>query len=277
VPTAPAAPSSLAMDDSLADGSDPSLTTIIMSEGDRSSDGLALGDAAPRVRSLDDEPTAEPAAAERTMLADDLFAEPVRSDDSDSAFDFGAGALTGASTAAPASSLGRPEPDALLDSDPFALPASRSPRSGPPDLASRYDVSTSELIEDDDEPADDATMFAPVGEDFTSAPSTGSEIELTDGLLGEPLGLDDDGPQTSPPSPGGDVAGRTPDITPVMRDRIHDTLERVAWDAFADLPETLIKQVVERVEAIAWEVIPQMAETLIKDEIRRMKGEDESD
>jgi hypothetical protein len=49
----------------------------------------------------------------------------------------------------------------------------------------------------------------------------------------------------------------------------------VAWEAFADLSETMVKQVLERVESIAWEVIPQMAEALVKEEIRRMKGEDE--
>lgn len=70
-----------------------------------------------------------------------------------------------------------------------------------------------------------------------------------------------------------DTGGR-PDLTPVMRDRIHDTLEKVAWEAFADLSDDIVRQLMERVEQIAWEVIPQMAETLIQDEIRRMKGEE---
>ena len=69
-------------------------------------------------------------------------------------------------------------------------------------------------------------------------------------------------------------AGSRPDLTPVMRDRIHDTLEKVAWEAFADLSDDIVRQLMERVEQIAWEVIPQMAETLIQDEIRRMKGEE---
>jgi len=58
-----------------------------------------------------------------------------------------------------------------------------------------------------------------------------------------------------------------------MRDRVHDAVEKIAWEAFADLSETLVRQLVERVEAIAWEVIPQMTEALIKEEIRRLKGD----
>jgi CheY-like chemotaxis protein len=64
---------------------------------------------------------------------------------------------------------------------------------------------------------------------------------------------------------------RSPDLSPMMRERIHDTLEKVAWEAFSDLSENIARQVLERVEKIAWEVIPQMTETLIQEEIRRMK------
>jgi hypothetical protein len=60
-----------------------------------------------------------------------------------------------------------------------------------------------------------------------------------------------------------------------MRQRIHDTLEKVAWEAFSDLSDTIVRQVLERFEAVAWEVIPQMAEALVREEIRRMKGEEE--
>lgn len=60
-------------------------------------------------------------------------------------------------------------------------------------------------------------------------------------------------------------------VSPEMRDQIHATIEKIAWEAMGDLSEQIIQQVVARVEAIAWEVIPQMAETLILEEIRRMK------
>ncbi len=70
-----------------------------------------------------------------------------------------------------------------------------------------------------------------------------------------------------------DRAVAVPDLSPMMRERIHDTLEKVAWEAFSDLSETIVRQVLERVEKVAWEVIPQMAETMVQEEIRRMKGD----
>ena len=64
-----------------------------------------------------------------------------------------------------------------------------------------------------------------------------------------------------------------PDLSPVMRDCIHEALEKVAWEAFADLSDTIVRQVLQRVESVVWEIVPQMAEALIQEEIRRMKGE----
>jgi len=77
------------------------------------------------------------------------------------------------------------------------------------------------------------------------------------------------------PAQSASLRPATPDLSPVMRQRIHDTLEKVAWEAFSDLSDTIVRQVLERFEAIAWEVIPQMAEVLVREEIRRMKGEEE--
>ncbi len=67
----------------------------------------------------------------------------------------------------------------------------------------------------------------------------------------------------------------TVDLSPVLRQRLHDTLEKVAWEAFSDLSDTIVRQALERIESIAWEVIPQLAEQLIREEIRRMKGDGE--
>jgi CheY-like chemotaxis protein len=64
-------------------------------------------------------------------------------------------------------------------------------------------------------------------------------------------------------------------IEPELRQQLHDTLEKIAWESFGDLTEAIVRQSVERVESIAWEVIPRMAETLIQEEIRRMKSEPE--
>ncbi len=66
-------------------------------------------------------------------------------------------------------------------------------------------------------------------------------------------------------------------IGPELRQQLHDTLEKIAWESFGELTEAIVRQSVERVESIAWEVIPRMAETLIQEEIRRMKAEPEED
>jgi hypothetical protein len=66
-------------------------------------------------------------------------------------------------------------------------------------------------------------------------------------------------------------------IEPELRQQLHDTLEKIAWESFGDLTEAIVSQAVERVETIAWEVIPRMAETLVQEEIRRMKAESEDD
>jgi CheY-like chemotaxis protein len=61
------------------------------------------------------------------------------------------------------------------------------------------------------------------------------------------------------------------ELSGAMRQQLHETLEKVAWEAFGDLSERIVREALERVEAVAWEVIPQMAEVLIREEIRRLK------
>lgn len=269
----PALPSAHRIDDFDSDpgSSDPSLTTIIMSEGANSSDGVSFGEAESPVRSLDMEVDADrdddvlEMDASATMLADDIFGEPVTGEDSDSGFDFGGAALASSST--PERSVGASRHAG--SEDPFAVGRSDARRGAPPEVASRYDVSSSELVDPFDADSDDASVLGRPDDDLLEATHAEEEIAMSDGLLGEPFDLGGDRHEPPPPAP----RSSGPDISPVMRDRIHDTLERVAWEAFADLPDALIKALIERVEAIAWEVIPQMAEALISEEIRRMKGE----
>jgi CheY-like chemotaxis protein len=59
-----------------------------------------------------------------------------------------------------------------------------------------------------------------------------------------------------------------------LRGEIREQLEKVAWEAFGDLSERVVKETVARVEAIAWEVIPQLAETLIREEIRKLQKDE---
>jgi len=63
-------------------------------------------------------------------------------------------------------------------------------------------------------------------------------------------------------------------LSAAMRHQLHETLEKIAWEAFGDLSERIVREALERVEAVAWEVIPQMAEVLIREEINRLKDGD---
>lgn len=127
--------------------------------------------------------------------------------------------------------------------------------------------------------------FSLQGEGDTSVLAHTSNHEL----LVEPLTRDEFNDQRDPEK----TEGLTPfadadwdlllDGEPSLHDRTpspsageaQKTIERMAREAFSDLPDTLVETLVERVEAIAWEVIPQMAETLIREEIRRMKDDSE--
>ena len=79
-------------------------------------------------------------------------------------------------------------------------------------------------------------------------------------------------PQFTSPPPVEEILEK---IEPQLRQQLHDTLEKIAWESFGDLTEAIVRQSVERVESIAWEVIPRMAETLIQEEIRRIKAQSE--
>ena len=89
----------------------------------------------------------------------------------------------------------------------------------------------------------------------------------------EPAGLEESNPTAMPISAETMLAN----IEPQLRQELHDTLEKIAWESFGELTEAIVRQSVERVEAIAWEVLPQMAETLIREEIRRLKGDPSDD
>ena len=145
------------------------------------------------------------------------------------------------------------------------------------------------------DPTLDTELDAPVLADAAESTHSGDfDVSISD--LGDPLGAS--GPVSSPrsPAPGrtstpvaiepevmvNDLrmpasarpAGGGPDLSPVLRQQIHDTLEKVAWEAFADLSDSIVRQVLQRVESVVWEIVPQMAESLIQEEIRRMKGDD---
>ncbi len=78
---------------------------------------------------------------------------------------------------------------------------------------------------------------------------------------------------SAPAGPDAFAQASLAEIAPRLREQLHDTLEKIAWESFSDVAERVVRMAVERVEQVAWEVIPHMAETLIREEIRRMKGE----
>jgi hypothetical protein len=166
------------------------------------------------------------------------------------------------------------DPLAGMNPEPPIEAFGNEPGSDAPALAdaaestqSGYDVSISDLgdplsASGSDMPVTDFGAAEPIAAPGP-APVT-PEMTHGDSGISEPV------PETSRPS---DPA-TSPDLSPVMRDRIHETLEKVAWEAFADVSDSIVRQVLQRVESIVWEVVPQMAEALIQEEIRRMKGDD---
>jgi CheY-like chemotaxis protein len=148
---------------------------------------------------------------------------------------------------------------------------------------------------------------APAFEDPLGEPPAAhglGEFELEDGLgeraafgsaVADPAGAHDYdvsssdlGPllAASPPTPApvAPAAASAPSASPVSsaapallpereRRELHDALEKMAWEAFGPVAESLVREAVERIERIAWEVIPQLAESLIKEELRKLKGE----
>ena len=141
-------------------------------------------------------------------------------------------------------------------------------------LAAGYDVSSSDLATAPPTHERPVMSESAAGTDDSIAIGlqAGRQQPIVDAAAMTPPPVADDfelGVAT-PTSTGGD---RVADLSPLVEQRIQETLEKVAWEAFSDLSESIVKQVIGRIEQIAWEVIPQMAETLVREEIRKMKGE----
>ncbi len=301
-PAAAAAPVDL--DAAIAEDTGASApASALVSDGDRSSDAIAFGEAS------------APAAPDpmKTMLADDLFSDaepaapetpaatpadldldPTSAPAENVASDFEVSS-SDLETSIPA--MPPLETDATAD-EPFSPPTpptrTEPSASAPPEPVTSpkpepIEIETSTDTTDDFQISDGLLAGAPPAHEPTDSSSA---LDAAPEALGTPQQALDATPQAidTPPealdatpqaldatpqalTPAPPDLG--PDLTPIMRERVHETLERVAWEAFADLSDTIVKQVVEKVEQVAWEVIPQMAEAAIKEEIRRMKGEND--
>ena len=146
-----------------------------------------------------------------------------------------------------------------------------------------------------DADADDALDVAPMPElessDMNDLPDATRVVDVAPPMesVSEAIAVEAlDEPSAAPPpmpppathAERGDAAARVDavlaKISPELRETMHDTLEKIAWEAFGDVTETIVREVVDRVEKVAWEVVPQLTETLIKAEIQRLKGDSES-
>jgi len=162
----------------------------------------------------------------------------------------------------------------------------------PAPVASLEDSEVDDLV-------DGAVLDADVADELSAAPVPGEPLDadLSDatrvvdvapiaGSVGEAIAVEAGPFDVAPPLPtpapratGDDAAARADAalarITPDLREAMHDTLEKIAWEAFGDVTDKIVREVVDRVEKVAWEVVPQLTETLIKAEIQRLKGDSE--
>jgi DNA-binding response OmpR family regulator len=188
---------------------------------------------------------------------------------------------------------GTPPMDQAAADDSFQFDFSSPPleTASPPDLSDELD-----------RPAADDPLAALEPEELVGEavldPEGARAHEVSSSDLGEPLAAAPPpgpapavAPEATPPSEPERLQASSPEIVsapppreaesakplpPDLSQHIHESLEKLAWEAFGDVSERLVREALERVEAIAWEVIPQLAETLIREEIRRLKGEGES-
>ena len=82
-------------------------------------------------------------------------------------------------------------------------------------------------------------------------------------------------PEIEDTSPACEVQAPDARLQAVQED-LHKALEAIARDAFGDLCETILTDVVDRVEKIAWEVIPAMTETVLAERVETPTGDDDS-
>jgi CheY-like chemotaxis protein len=141
--------------------------------------------------------------------------------------------------------------------DPFSVPGSD------------WDVASSEV----DDPYQTRVLTEPTPAEaeapqgfaeplFDDEPSPADEFELPSAT-----------PAPAPQPQATPASGAAP-LSPQLRDQVHETLEKIAWEALGDLSERIVREAVQRIEQVAWDVVPRLAETLVREEIRKLKGEE---
>ena len=251
-------------------GSD-STVALMPEDGDDAGSDLSAG-------LVDLESYAEPGSGSATVLAEDLF----DGQESDSSSDW---------LSSPAAETLDAGDDVVLSVSEQVLTATDGDATvladdlfDPPPQATIV-----ELAESDDpaslpplEPSEELVVEATPAE--ASLEPTRSDYDISSSDLEVAADLPELDPDAAaplalepPPVRAASAASISADIAPAIRERLHETMEKVAWEAFSELSENVVRQVLERVETIAWEVIPQLTEAMVREEIRRMKGEGEDE
>lgn len=126
-----------------------------------------------------------------------------------------------------------------------------------------------------------ANPNAAEGATFADWSRPGLRPETSDGglvedpeLLPEAEPLDASPYDAAPPIRSGAPGTSAGSVPTIDRESVSSAVEKVAWEAFGNLSEQLVREVVKKVEAIAWEVVPQLAERMIQDEIEKLKKRD---
>jgi hypothetical protein len=188
---------------------------------------------------------------DETLILSDLHSDPIGDPVTGDAFEI-------AETEPPQD----PPADLLADAGPddLAVEAVLDPAGG-----RDFDVSSSDL----GDPLQGPATTPEAAEETPSSPWTAEPPVLEEAkLFSEPAPDLLVTPAEDAPS-----ATSTPDLSPLAREQLHDALEKIAWEAFSNVTERIVKEALERIERVAWEVVPQMAEALIQEEIRKLKGE----
>jgi CheY-like chemotaxis protein len=204
-------------------------------------------------------------APDETIILSDLDTDPASSPESAEAI----------GTAEPPSEEDfASDPLAQVEPDDLAVGAVLDPAGG-----RDFDVSSSDL----GDPLDETESTFEAAEEEPASPWSAEE-ELLPEPVAEPT--PEAAPEAVPeplsdltPAPQEDAPAfsstSAPDLSPLVREQLHDALEKIAWETFSGMTEQIVKEALERIETVAWEVIPQMAEALVREEIRKLKGEDD--
>ncbi len=254
-----------------ADGLDDSLALEAGSSGEQPFD-FAMAEPAPKPGdSLDDLDLVPPVDA--ADLAQATVVDPLGASGYDVSFsDLRTPPVTSPPTAPKIVSTGEDAAEATLLASDWA-----------PAANAESDVEASEAVPlgndltttMDRDPFDEGAAKAPHDAPRAIGSDSTDPMHLAEELYERPYAAAPVAAPTAQPTPA--RAATIESLGPELRQQLHDTLEKIAWESFGDLTEAIVRQSVERVETIAWEVIPRMAEVLIQEEIRRLKSEPDED